>query len=53
MKGYSFSFSAKSISKSIGKNITENLSGKYSQKRLDHAKQSATGPLKTASKRPI
>ena len=28
-----------------------NLSGKYSQKLLDHAKQSATDAFKTASKR--
>ena len=34
----------------IGKNIMKNLSGKYRQKLLDHAKQSATGALKTASK---
>ena len=34
----------------IGKNIMKNLSGKYRQKLLDHAKQSATDPLKTASK---
>ena len=53
MKDYSFLFFAESISKNIGKNITEKLSGKYSQKRLDHAKQSTTGPLKTASKRAI
>ena len=53
MKDYSFSFFTKIISKNIGKNITENLSGKYSYKRLDHAKQCATGSLKTASKRAI
>ena len=29
------------------------MSGKYSQKLLDHAKQSAANALKTASKRPI
>ena len=34
----------------IGKNIMKNLSGKYRQKLLDHAKQSATDALKTASK---
>ena len=27
--------------KNIGKNISKNFSGKYSQKLLDHAKQSA------------
>ena len=30
-------------------NISKNLSSKYSQKLLDHAKQSATDALKTAS----
>ena len=39
--------------KYIGKNISRNLSGKYSQKLLDHAKQSATDAFKTASKRAI
>ena len=41
----------------MGKNIAENrskkLSNKYSQKRLDHAKQSVTDTFKTASKRAI
>ena len=41
------------MSRNIGKNESKNLNGKYSQKRLDHAKQSATDALKTASKRPI
>ena len=47
---------AKNISKTIGKNINKNLSGKYGQgmlamhqNRLDHAKQSATDKLKTAT----
>ena len=46
--------------KNIGKNVSKNLSGKYSpgvlamhQKILDHAKQSATDVLKTASKSAI
>ena len=34
-------------------NISKHLSGKYSQKLLYHAKQSATDALKTASKRSI
>ena len=34
----------------IGKNISQNLNGKYSQKRLDHAKQDATDALETALK---
>ena len=37
----------------MGKYLSKNLSGKYSQKFLDHAKQSATDPLKTASKTAI
>ena len=39
--------------KIVGKNISKNLSGKYSQKLLDHAKQSATDTLKAASERAI
>ena len=35
----------------MGGNIGKNLSSKYSQKLLDHAKQSATDVFKTASKR--
>ena len=35
----------------MGKNISKNLSGKYSQKLLDHVKQSATDAFKTNSKR--
>ena len=50
VKGYGFLSFAKNISKSIGKNISKNLNGKYSQKRLDHAKQSAIDALKTTSK---
>ena len=37
----------------MDKNISKNLSCKYCQKRLDHAKQSTTDALKTASKRVI
>ena len=37
----------------MGENISKNLSGKYSQKLLDHVKQSATDALKTSSKRVI
>ena len=29
----------------MGKNISKNLSGKYSQRLLDHVKQSAKDPL--------
>ena len=39
------------MGKNIGKNICENLrNDKHSQKRLYHAKQSATDARKTASK---
>ena len=44
---------AENVSKSICKNISKKSSGKYSQKILDHAKESATDALKTASKRLI
>ena len=39
------------MGKNIGKTISKKLSGKYSQKLLDHAKQSATDALKTNLKR--
>ena len=39
------------MGKTISKNISKTLCGKYSQKFLDHAKQSATDALKTYSKR--
>ena len=38
------------MGKNIGKTISKNLSGKYSQKFLDHANESATDLFKTASK---
>ena len=41
MKGFGFLHFAKEMSKNIGKNISKSLNSKYSQKRLDHAKQSA------------
>ena len=53
VKGYGFLSFAKNMGKNIDKNISKSLSGKYSQKLLDHAKQSATDALKTASKRAI
>ena len=46
-------FFARNIGKKTGKNISKNLSSKYSQKRLHHAKQSATDVVKTASKKAI
>ena len=39
------------MGKNIGKNINKSLNCKYSQKLLDHAKQSATDAFKTSSKR--
>ena len=43
----------KNMCKNTGKSISKNLSGIYSQKRLDHAKQSFIDALKTTSKRVI
>ena len=37
----------------MGKNVSKSLSSKYSQKLLDHSKQSATNVFKTASKKAI
>ena len=51
VKGYGFLSLARNMGKHFGKNISKNLSSKYSQKLLDHAKQSATDAIKTASKR--
>ena len=42
-----------SFARNMGENVSKNLSSKYSQKLLDHAKQSATDALKTASERAI
>ena len=56
IKGYGFLSFAKNMDRNTGKNINKNLSGKklkYSQKLLDHAKQSATDAFKTASKRAV
>ena len=41
----------RNMRKNINRNIAKNLSSKYSQKRLDHAEQSASDALKTVSKR--
>ena len=60
IKGYGFLSFAKNMSKNVDENISKNLSDNYSpgmlamrQKLLDHAKQSAAHPFKTASKRGI
>ena len=50
MKRYGFLSFANNVGKSIDKNISKSLSGKYSQKLLNHAQQSATDALKTTSK---
>ena len=49
-KGYGFLLFAKRTTSYIGKSISKNVSGKHSHKLLDHAKQSATNAVKTASK---
>ena len=41
------------MGKNLGKSISENLGSKDIQKLFDHAKQSATDALKTASKKAI
>ena len=51
--GCGFLSFAKHMGKNTGKNIRQNLSGKYSQKLLDHTKQSATDAFTTVWKRPI
>ena len=52
-KGYGFFIFAEHIGKIQVKNASKNFKSKYSQKLLDHAQQSATDALKTASRRPI
>ena len=46
VKSYGFLSFTKNMGKTIGKNISKSLSGTYSQKLLDHTKQSATDALK-------
>ena len=41
------------LSRNIGQNRSKNLIRRYSQKLLDHAKQSTTDAFKTSSKRLI
>ena len=53
VKGYEFLSFAKNMGRIFGKNISKNLSGRYSQKLLDYAKQSATDIPKTMSNRVI
>ena len=49
-KSYGFLSSAKNLDKTIVKDISPIWSIKYRKKHFDHAKQSATDALKTASK---
>ena len=53
VKCYGFLSFVRNMGKYTGENISKNISGKYSQKLLDYAKQSATDVLKTTSKRVI
>ena len=48
VKGYGFLSFTKNMSKN---NVSKNWNSKCSQKLLDHAKQSVTDALKTASKK--
>ena len=53
VKSYRYLSFAKNMGKNTGKNKSNNLSSKSSQKLFNHAKQSATDSLKTASKKAI
>ena len=53
VKSYGFLSFVRHMGRNIGKDIFKNFHSKYSQKLLDHAKQSPTDALKTASKRAI
>ena len=53
VKGYGFLSFAKNVGNNIGKSISKNLSGKYSQERLDVAKQSVTNGFRLALNRAI
>ena len=52
-KSYECLFFTENVGRNIDKNISKNLSGKYSQKLLDHDKQSAADALKFTLKRVI
>ena len=39
------------MGKNVGKNVIKNISSKYSEKLIDHAKQSVSDLIKIASKR--
>ena len=46
-------FLSKNTGKNIAKTLIKNLSSNYSQTFLDHAKQSATDVLETATRRAV
>ena len=48
LKSYGFLSFAKNMGKNIRNNISKTLSSKYSQKLIDHAKQSETDALKAS-----
>ena len=50
VKGHGILYFAENMGKNIAKNISKSLNSKYSQKRLDHAKQFATDVFKPSSK---
>ena len=51
VKGYGYLSFTINMGKNMVRNVSKILSGKYIQKFVDHAKQSATDALKTASKK--
>ena len=53
VKGCGFLSFAKNMGKNTDKKLSKHLSVKYSQKLLDHAKQSARDTFETASKTAI
>ena len=52
-KGYELLSFAKNIGRNIDKNISKNLHRKYSQKLIDHGKQSVADAFETSSKKQI
>ena len=51
IKGYGFLNFAKAMGTNVSKNISIIISSKYNQKRFNHAKQSTTNPLESASEK--
>ena len=50
VEGYEFLSFTRNMDKNMTENISKNLRGKYSQKLLDHGKQSAEDALKLLRK---